>query len=291
MATPNTSIPGPVAGNNVNTNNGGGVPESSTTPRPPALPTTTTPGPPMVSGSTLSNASASSIHGVSEIASGAGTQYESSLFGIANNENCPLVMTLIASMCGGKEKINPIIYHEIYYVPCVETPTGPLRKDDIVLRLRSELDVEDPEMPKHLSHTMVVYGQPEPRTSSRGVNVRPVTYSRLHNIDDAYTFIRLLGYRPYSDFVHKGYWSMYNQRIKISVYRVFKTQTPGDVRTIEPADLSGAWIVHVSSLSSNQDGVNHMAEQLKQIKRVFQQLVTLNAIDHIHLQNKIPYSQ
>ncbi|KAJ1677193.1 hypothetical protein EV182_006680, partial [Spiromyces aspiralis] len=51
---------------------------------------------------------------------GGGTLYECSLFGIVDAARERLLRTLIASICGGDESIQPALYHEMAYVLCGE---------------------------------------------------------------------------------------------------------------------------------------------------------------------------
>ncbi|KAJ2763272.1 hypothetical protein IWQ56_004872, partial [Coemansia nantahalensis] len=72
------------------------------------------------------------------------TRYECSLHGLLATAQEPQLRTRLEALCGDTTAAHRELHHEIACVPCVETPAGPLRREDHMLRLRIELDPDDP---------------------------------------------------------------------------------------------------------------------------------------------------
>ncbi|KAJ2725965.1 hypothetical protein GGI07_000893 [Coemansia sp. Benny D115] len=216
------------------------------------------------------------------------THYECSLYGLLSSNHEPQLRTRLEALCGDTESAHPELHREISCIPCVETPSGPLRREDHVLRLRIEMDPSDPlNDSKHTNHICLL-GHPEPR-SGRGASVRPAIFAQVFS-GNAAQFLSLLGYKFNSEFVRKGYWFLYRNAFKVIVSQIYCMEEEGNVQSVQPADPKGSWIVQVTADAMSQEQVPRLCEQLDELKALFEDYVELVVVDHAFLENKIPYS-
>ncbi|KAJ2778477.1 hypothetical protein H4R18_004575 [Coemansia javaensis] len=225
--------------------------------------------------------------GKKQAGAGAATRYECSLHGLLAGGREPQLRARLEALCGDTGAARREVHHEIACVPCVETPAGAARREDHMLRLRLELDPDDPLDYARAASTVCLLGHPEPR-ANRGASVRPAMYARVFS-DNAAQFLSLLGYRRHSEFVRRGYWFLYRGRFKVSVSQVLRLATPGDARSAQPVDPAGSWVVHVVADALGQEQVPRVCEQLDELRPLFADHVELVAVDHAFLENKIPY--
>ncbi|KAJ2760774.1 hypothetical protein IWQ57_006218 [Coemansia nantahalensis] len=216
------------------------------------------------------------------------TRYECSLHGLLATAQEPQLRTRLEALCGDTTAAHRELHHEIACVPCVETPAGPLRREDHMLRLRIELDPDDPGDADRAANTVCFLGPPEPR-SGRGASVRPVVYAQVFS-GNAPQFLSLLGYRFHSEFVRKGYWFLYRGAFKVIVSQVYRLAEEGNVHSAEPVDPAGSWLVQVAADATGQEQVPRVCEQLDELKALFGDHVELVVVDHAFLENKITYS-
>ncbi|KAI8325077.1 hypothetical protein GQ54DRAFT_295714 [Martensiomyces pterosporus] len=216
------------------------------------------------------------------------THYECCLHGLVAKDREPLLRTRLEALCGDTESAHRELHHEINCIPCVETPVGPLRKEDVALRLRIELDPDDPLNEEKATSTVCLFGHPEPR-SGRGATVRPAIYAQVFS-GNASQFVSLLGYKFHSEFVRKGYWFLYRNAYKIIVSHIYRLDEPGNIQSAQPTDPSGNWVVQIVADAVGQEQVPKVSELLDEVKSLFADYVDLVVVDHIFLQNKIPYS-
>ncbi|KAJ1726935.1 hypothetical protein LPJ61_004864 [Coemansia biformis] len=216
------------------------------------------------------------------------TRYECSLHGLLAAPQEPQLRTRLEALCGDTRAAHRELHHEIACVPCVETPVGPLRREDHMLRLRIELDPDDPLDYGSATNTVCFLGHPEPR-SSRGASVRPVVYAQVFS-GNAPQFLSLLGYKFHSEFVRRGYWFLYQGTLKVIVSQIFRLAEEGNVQSAELVDPSGNWLVQIAADAMSQEQVPRICEQLDELKSLFDDHVELVVVDHAFLENKIPYS-
>ncbi|KAJ2506826.1 hypothetical protein GGI11_006545 [Coemansia sp. RSA 2049] len=214
--------------------------------------------------------------------------YECSLHGLLTKSNEPMFRTRLEAICGDTESAHSEMHHEISCVPCVETPIGPLRREDHVLRLRMALDPNDPTGAGRSKNTVCLLGHPEPR-SGRGASVRPAIYAQVFS-GNAPQFLSLLGYKFHSELVRKGYWFLYRSTFKIVVSQIYRLEEQNDIQSAQPVDPAGNWLVHIAADALTQEQVPRLCEQLEELKRMFADYVELVVVDHAFLENKVPYS-
>ncbi|KAJ1986355.1 hypothetical protein EDC05_006323 [Coemansia umbellata] len=214
--------------------------------------------------------------------------YECSLHGILTKNNEPQLRTRLEALCGNTEAAHRELHHEISCIPCVETPIGPLRREDHMLRLRIELDPTEPSNMEKSKNTVCMLGHPEPR-SGRGASVRPAIYAQVFS-GNAPQFLSLLGYKFHSEFVRKGYWFLYRNIFKVIVSQIYRLGEQGDIQSVQEADPSGSWVIQIVADASTQEQVPRLCEQLDEVKNLFADYVELVVVDHAFLENKIPYS-
>ncbi|ORX70834.1 hypothetical protein DL89DRAFT_204480, partial [Linderina pennispora] len=190
--------------------------------------------------------------------------YECCLHGLVATDREPLLRTRLEALCGDTNATHKELYHEISCIPCIETPVGPLRKEDVMLRLRIERDPSDPLNDSLARSSVVLYGHPEPR-SSRGATVRPAIYAQVDS-DNAAQFASLLGYKFHSEYVRSGYWVLYRNTFKIIVSRILALPVKGDIQSAVPMDESRNWLVQIIADAVGQEQVPRMCEQLDEVK-------------------------
>lgn len=224
---------------------------------------------------------------------GAGTQtrYECSLYGLLAKDHEPQLRTRLGAICGDADALHRELTHEISCIPSQQTPVGPERRDDHVLRLRIELDPEDPLNNDKSASTVCLLGHPESRTS-RGASVRTIISAQVvpGASANASQFLGLLGYKFGSEFVRKGYWFPYHDNFRIIVTQIYRLTEHGNVQSATPIDKSGNWMVHVVADAIGQEQVPRLCEQLDETKRLLEDTVELVVVDHAHLDNKVPYN-
>ncbi|KAI9303157.1 hypothetical protein BJ944DRAFT_165936 [Cunninghamella echinulata] len=120
--------------------------------------------------------------------------YECSLQGIIiGEEKKRAVIDRIVGIAGN-ESLMDLYEHEIVFTPTVQTPIGPARNDDVVLRLVSRIENEQQVSFKHRQWFLTMQGDPEPQRG-RSAIVRPVT--RVQIAGDVFRYMKSLGYRYY----------------------------------------------------------------------------------------------
>ncbi|KAJ1667975.1 hypothetical protein IW140_002409 [Coemansia sp. RSA 1813] len=226
--------------------------------------------------------------GKKHVGAGVPMHYECSLHGLLTKRNEFLFRTRLEALCGDTESAHCELHHEISCVPCVETPIGPLRREDHMLRLRMELDPSDPRNIDVCKNTICMLGHPEPR-SGRGASVRPAIYAQVFT-GNAPQFLSLLGYKFHSEFVRKGYWFLYRNTFKIVVSQICRLEEQGNIHSAQAVDQSENWVVHIVADALTQEQVPRLCEQLDELKKMFADYVELVVVDHAFLENKIPYS-
>ncbi|KAI8371748.1 uncharacterized protein BYT42DRAFT_501923 [Radiomyces spectabilis] len=163
--------------------------------------------------------------------------YECSLQGlVADNDLKTAVVQRLVGICGVDSMVD-LFEHDIVFTPTVQTPVGPARNDDVVLRLQSRITTEQDKSLKHRQWYLSMQGHPEPQRG-RNVTVRPNTRVQLGG--DAFRFMKSLGYRynvtivllesqtysthtSYSfEVVRKGHLLAYEKILRITVTQLYK---------------------------------------------------------------------
>ncbi|KAI9484773.1 hypothetical protein BDB00DRAFT_885169 [Zychaea mexicana] len=89
--------------------------------------------------------------------------YECSLQGlIVGTAEKDAVIQRLVGVCGNDSLID-LFQHEIIFSPTVQTPVGPARNDDVVLRLQSRISSEHEKSFKHRQWYLCMQGHPEPQ--------------------------------------------------------------------------------------------------------------------------------
>ncbi|RKO86667.1 hypothetical protein BDK51DRAFT_16256 [Blyttiomyces helicus] len=127
----------------------------------------------------------------------AGRSFRCSLHGAVPPAGLQKLLERLVGVCGdmafdGDENL---VEHEIVFVPAVESPFGPARNDDVVVRLRAPV-FEDGAFRalRDRKWCLCQLGPPEPPKGGRPTfNNRAVYESAI--VGDAFKFVELLGYR------------------------------------------------------------------------------------------------
>jgi hypothetical protein len=217
-------------------------------------------------------------------------QVELLLFGIIPDKE---LFKLISRLCflSGQLSHHAMNYseHEIVFIPSIETPYGPKRKDDVVLRLLSSFtDSNQAFIPlDKRSWTLVQTSSPLPATHPS----HPISRSFLScQIDDGHVFkfMNRLGYTSSFEIVRQGY-SFHIHRIHLTVYVPSQPSESFRVSTGMPL-IKDQWICK-ASLQVSQEHVSEAQEQLKWLSNALAGLVSLKPVDHTLLDYRINYQK
>ncbi|KAJ1963841.1 hypothetical protein IWQ62_003096 [Dispira parvispora] len=217
------------------------------------------------------------------------TLYGCSLYGLVSDHQKPLLLDRLAGLCGGRELCQPLLRHTLGYIPAVETPLGPARNNDVVLRLQSDIDPQtsDPNRLDNREWVLCQLGHPDPHMSTV-VDTRPELHASLGG-GDVLKFMTLLGYRYTFEFAQEGHIFIYQDRIRIQVTRVYELLQQHDLLTRQPKLPDGAWLVEVAIHGVPRDQVTRVPEELMHFKALLEGVVKLENVDYLYLQNQIRY--
>ncbi|KAJ3186298.1 Mediator of RNA polymerase II transcription subunit 18 [Gaertneriomyces sp. JEL0708] len=183
--------------------------------------------------------------------------------------------------------------HEIVFIPEMETPFGPARNDDVVLRARADVLGADGTFRKLYDRdwTLCFLGSPEPPNPSaiKKVTQRVVYESSVTG--DAFRFMELLGYRFNYEFTKRGYRFTY-KNLTVNIFRIYKLQDKNKVTTaipLSPEDTS--WTIEVFSSSIHRERVPEAVDRLYEFASYVAGLVNLIAVDHTVFKNRIYYNR
>lgn len=180
-----------------------------------------------------------------------------------------------------------LIEHEIVFTPTVQTPVGPARNDDVVLRLHSRITTEKEKSFRFRQWYLCMQGNPEPQRA-RAVTVRPNT--RVQISGDIFRFMKSLGYTYSFEVVRKGHLLAYDKILKITVSQLYKLKRKVDISSAVLIGEEDTWIVEVTSLPVTQEQVNQSAEYVNKFRSLLIGVVELEYVDTRALQNKVHYS-
>ncbi|CDS03032.1 hypothetical protein LRAMOSA00434 [Lichtheimia ramosa] len=214
--------------------------------------------------------------------------YECSLAGlIIGTAEKDAILQRLVGICGNEAMID-LFEHEMIFSPSVQTPVGPARNDDVVLRLQSRITSEHDKSLKNRQWYLCMQGHPEPQRG-RSVTVRP--HVRVQLSGDVFRFMKSLGYTYSFEIVRKGHLIAYEKLLRITITQTYKLKTKVDVSSAVLVDQDQEmWVIEVSSIPVAQEQVNTMAEQLNKFKTLLNGVVDLEIVDTRALQNRIHYT-
>ncbi|KAI8994595.1 mediator complex, subunit Med18 [Pilobolus umbonatus] len=215
------------------------------------------------------------------------SNYECSLQGliIGQEQKEKLIQRLIG-ICGN-DSIVDLYEHEIVFTPSVQTPVGPARNDDVVLRVHSRITTEKEKSFRFRQWYLFMQGNPEPQRA-RTVTVRPNT--RVQISGDIFRFMRSLGYSYSFEVVRKGHLLAYDKVLKVTVSQLYKLKKKVDLSSAVLMGMEDTWIVEVTSLPVSQEQVNQSAEYVNKFRSLLIGVVDLEYVDTRALQNKVHYT-
>lgn len=146
--------------------------------------------------------------------------YQCSLDGILSElQFSDFIQRMIA--LSGDEPL-PYCTHNIVFTPCIKTPFGPARNDDVLLRLYSNVLTSKGEFIPFGDRqwTLEQHNHPEPVKSGTNLATHRVINSANIN-GDIFTYMKTIGYKIHFEFVKKGAWFMYGG-IQVLIFRVFR---------------------------------------------------------------------
>ncbi|PVU89063.1 hypothetical protein BB561_005573 [Smittium simulii] len=231
----------------------------------------------------------SGYKGYSSSQTSSSTKYECSLHGSVSSESVWLLKDRLDAICGGTEAGKKRLERHELFKPIVETPFGPLRKNDALLFLRTQYSMSDPEQPQIERISLIQYGSPETRTN-RAATIRPISSSTIYS-GDGHELLQNLQYEKFSDHLRNGFWYFFENTASISLYQIYKND--GNCEIFGPEESlvsSDAWVIEVSIITENQDTVAKAVEMLQRIKLFLKGTAELVVLGHLYTQTKVPYS-
>ncbi|OBZ89036.1 Mediator of RNA polymerase II transcription subunit 18 [Choanephora cucurbitarum] len=214
------------------------------------------------------------------------SNYECSLQGVVvGHEQKEKLIQRLIGLCGN-DAMSDLFEHELVFIPSTQTPIGPARNDDVVLRLQSRINNQKEMSIKYRQWYLCMQGNPEPQRQ-RTVTVRPI--SRVQLSGDIFRYMKSLGYSFSFDVVKKGHLLAYDKIIKVTVFQLYKLKKI-NVETAVHIGQEDMWIIEVTTAPVLQEQVNQMAEHLNKFKNLMIGIVDLEHVDIRALQNKIHYT-
>ncbi|EIE85302.1 hypothetical protein RO3G_10012 [Rhizopus delemar RA 99-880] len=91
------------------------------------------------------------------------SNYECSLQGlIIGHQQKDKLIERLEGICGNNSMVD-LFEHEIIFTPTVQTPVGPSRNDDVVLRVQSRITTEKEKSFRFRQWYLCMQGNPEPQ--------------------------------------------------------------------------------------------------------------------------------
>ncbi|KAJ3358931.1 hypothetical protein GGF32_009859 [Allomyces javanicus] len=198
---------------------------------------------------------------------------------------------------------------EYVFVPAVETPLGPARSNDVVLRLTAplpSLHLDDKETVWSIAHT----GRPEApspawRTTRRAVHavVLDGTADQPRpSFEQSVQFLRALGYRPYFQFVKKGFAFHAPGIATVLVYQTYNLPDPDpalrriNLHGVPPVEANhDVWVVEVASVpppipTTTPEMLDALEREMVAIAVALRGLVDVRIMDPVLLRDQVPYA-
>ncbi|KNC97526.1 uncharacterized protein SPPG_07002 [Spizellomyces punctatus DAOM BR117] len=225
--------------------------------------------------------------------SSAGKNVQCSLHAHLPHSVLPKLFERLVGLCGAIDfdESQNLWEHEISFIPEVETPFGPARNDDTVLRLRANVLDDDGNFTKlhNRNWKICFFGTPElPKPGNRRRATQRVVYESEVK-GDAFRYMEMLGYKFNFEFVRKGYNFTY-RNLRIAIFRIYHLDTRHKVTSSVPVDGNDdSWIVEVTSPLTSAEGVPTLVDELHTFASHVAGLVTLVVVDHGALRNRIYY--
>jgi len=201
----------------------------------------------------------------------------------------------LVGLCGQSMQVE-LFEHEVIFAPAVQTPHGPARNDDVLLRLRSKV-TPGSEFDLEKRQWQLCLQGPAEKRELRPVTMRPITNVNIHG--EAFRFMETLGYKFSFEIVRRGYSFVVNDVIRVNVCQIFELEERHDFKTMRSpfddkadgeADAKETrWLVEACSTFVMQDQVNQVAESLRTFKSLLNGIVDLEQIDPRAMQNRVQY--
>ncbi|KAH6583130.1 hypothetical protein BASA50_010660 [Batrachochytrium salamandrivorans] len=235
----------------------------------------------------LSSSSSSSLAG-----NAGGRTFQCSLYGELPHAGLGRLLERLVGLCGETEHLGLARFceHHICFLPAVQTPFGPARNDDVLLRLHATVFdkagnfIDFPSRKWSLLHLSAA--EP-PKPGQRLANHRAVHCTTPTG--DVIKYLEMLGYKFGFEVVRRGFAFVFGN-IKITIFRLYQIQEQFRVSSAVPIHpQSTTWTVEAISPIAGQEHVVRMSEELFQFSAHLSGLVSLAVVDHVCLQNSIKY--
>ncbi|EGF78346.1 hypothetical protein BATDEDRAFT_90909 [Batrachochytrium dendrobatidis JAM81] len=196
-----------------------------------------------------------------------GKTYQCSLYGELPHTGLGKLLERLVGLCGETKHLGLARFceHQIAFVPAVQTPFGPPRNDDILLRLHSNvLDAESNFIHFLDREWTLLHLSPAepPKAGQKLANHRAIHHTRITG--DVIKYIEMLGYKFEFEVVRRGFTFQFGQ-VRIDIFRLYQIQDQFRVSSAIPVvSNSTTWIVQVTSPILGQEHVVHMSDNLFQ---------------------------
>ncbi|KAJ1330318.1 hypothetical protein BSLG_001009 [Batrachochytrium salamandrivorans] len=173
----------------------------------------------------------------------------------------------LVGLCGETEHLGLARFceHHICFLPAVQTPFGPARNDDVLLRLHATVFdkagnfIDFPSRKWSLLHLSAA--EP-PKPGQRLANHRAVHCTTPTG--DVIKYLEMLGYKFGFEVVRRGFAFVFGN-IKITIFRLYQIQEQFRVSSAVPIHpQSTTWTVEAISPIAGQEHVVRMSEELFQ---------------------------
>ncbi|KAJ3033555.1 hypothetical protein HDV00_006066 [Rhizophlyctis rosea] len=179
--------------------------------------------------------------------------------------------------------------HEIVYGPAEETPAGPARRRDVVLRLRADVVEDGKFLSLRQRHWQLSYhGAPEPRLNDKQIVVQRIVHEAPLD-GDVFSYMEILGYKPIHEYTRRGYRFTY-RGVNITITRAYELTEQHKVSSSKLLDVfDNIWAVELSSPRVRQEHALRMWDELHALAGHLEGLVRIVQVEEGMLQNRIFY--
>ncbi|KAJ1499145.1 hypothetical protein HMI54_011971 [Coelomomyces lativittatus] len=193
------------------------------------------------------------------------------------------------------------LYAEYVWIPEIETPPGPERNDDVILRLSSPLASSTLNDPQN-TWSLQQFGRPETGSTHWHTLRRWVRTMPVNHFGPCLPFLKQLGYLPFYQFAKKGYAFHYQHTVLILVYKIYNLPPPDTLRV----NLNGVpsikpnqdiWMVELLGQPPTYHLQARVLEYLENVERDMMTVVgflkgwvDLQRVDPLLMRGHIPYS-
>jgi len=216
---------------------------------------------------------------------------KASLYGYIKSSELP---KLFDRLLGLSENINGYsgkqnyAEHVISFIPSVETPIGPDRNNDVIIKINCNLLDENYNYKANSildnDWTINLVGNPDSRITN--CIVKPIR--KIKTNGNIFEFLKALGYKFHFEYLQRGF-IFGCKNIRIKVVQTYQIKKQYDLSTAKHLKhTKSIWLVEAYS-TYTKDNVKIVIDELITFASYLKGIVDLTVIDHHYVQQRINY--